>query len=228
MMIRPIIMPGQENGFTLVELLVALFVFGLISLAGVGMLRSSADAQVIIKERLADQAAISRTANLLEADLAQAIRRGVRDPRGNSRPAFAQGSAADGDLFAFTRSGLDRDGEGTQSATGRVAYGFSNGALTRKSWTHTDGGEEMPAAPLVDDLQDVAVRFRDERGVWRDDWSAIDAAAMPRAVELNLTPKQGAPLRLVFLVSSQLRQAAPLDTEGGDVESGQSGNNDAI
>ncbi|NJM51807.1 MAG: prepilin-type N-terminal cleavage/methylation domain-containing protein [Sphingomonadales bacterium] len=67
--------PYQYNGFTLVELLVALFIFSLISLAGLTLLRSSADGQVAIKNRLAQHSDLVRTANLLEADLAQAVAR---------------------------------------------------------------------------------------------------------------------------------------------------------
>ncbi len=196
---------AHSSGFTLVELLVALFIFSLISVAGVGLLRSSSDSQLAIKEKLTGQAAISRTANLLEADLAQAVARNVRDVSGGSRAAFSDGSGEQGALFAFSRTGLNSGGDNSHPSVGRVAYGFANGALTRTSWPMADGSEANEAAPLIKDLREASIRFRGDNGSWRTDWSALDAKALPRAVELTLTPNGGAPYRLVMLVGSQLR-----------------------
>ncbi len=98
-------LPPKDAGFTLVELLVALFVFSLISLAGVTLLRSSADGQIALKERLGSHSAQMRTVNLLEADLAQAVPRQVRNSSGDLQPVFSSHIGAnnqDGQaLFVF-------------------------------------------------------------------------------------------------------------------------------
>lgn len=87
--------PARQNeaGFTLIELLVALAIFALISVAGVMLLRSGTDTQIAVKERLGEMALSHRLANALEADLAQAIARPVRDQSGQPVPAFTQGDA---------------------------------------------------------------------------------------------------------------------------------------
>jgi general secretion pathway protein J len=209
--------PAHPNGFTLVELLVALFVFSLISVAGVTLLRSSADGQIALKDRLGDHSAAMRGANLLEADLAQAVQRQVRDFAGNRQPSFTtdpnalnqtQGLVPGGQaLFAFTRTGLSAGNELAASGVGRVAYSFAGGALQRISWRAADGAPAAPAVTLIDDLQSVSTRYRDNAGQWRSDWNSNDPAAIPRALELTLTPKSRPPYRLVMLVGAHIRPA---------------------
>ena len=50
----------SEAGFTLVELLVALAIFAMISVAGVTLLRSGSDTQIAVKKRLEDSSRVNR------------------------------------------------------------------------------------------------------------------------------------------------------------------------
>ena len=96
----------SEAGFTLVELLVALAIFALISVAGVTLLRSGSDTQLAVKDRLEDLSRSNRLANAIEGDLAQAVARPVRDQAGEPVPAFIQEDASTpGSLFGFVRAG---------------------------------------------------------------------------------------------------------------------------
>jgi general secretion pathway protein J len=207
-----------DQGFTLVELLVALFVFALLSVAGIALLRSSADGQIALKNRLSEHSAFMRTAGLLEADLAQAVPRPVRDTSGASIAAFISNSgggvaqaSTPGALFAFTRGGLNSGDSAGKSAIGRVAYGFINSTLTRTTWPAADGSNPLPGAPLATDIQLVEVRYRDDSGQWRTDWSNKDPAALPRAVEIIVKPKRRGSYRMVMLVGASVRPAPPSD-----------------
>jgi general secretion pathway protein J len=212
-------LPPKEAGFTLIELLVALFVFSLISLACVTLLRSSADGQIALKERLGSHSALMRSANLLEADLAQAVPRQVRNLWGDLQPVFSSKIGAanqDGQaLFVFTRTGLAIGNDDSSSHIGRVAYSFSGGILRRTSWLAADGAGTAPPAFLITGLQSVTARFRDNAGQWRGDWAPSDPTQMPRAVELVMTPKARPAYRLVMLVGGQVRPARAAPPEGG-------------
>ena len=203
---------GFTDGFTLVELLVALFIFSLIAVASVTLLRSSADGQIILKDRLAKHSAFMRTANLLEADLAQAAPRPVRDASGNSLAAFStapqSGQTGNSALFGFTRSGLSAGIDGILPAIGRVSYSYANGILIRTTWPVADGSQPLPAANVMEGLQSVTARFRDTLGNWQTIWRPLDPADLPRAVELTITPAARPPYRLVMLVGSQSRNEA--------------------
>jgi general secretion pathway protein J len=198
--------PTSEVGFTLVELMVALAIFSLISVAGVTLLRSGSDTQIAVKHRLEDLSRTNRLANALESDLAQAIARPVRDAAGQPVPAFIQNDAdIPGALFGFVRAGWSNFDDAPRAGLQRVAYVLENKSLRRAAWPMLDGAQPADAATLVDNVSAAQVRFRDDKGEWRGDWTAEDADAMPRAVELRLTVQGKPEQRMLFLVGSQTR-----------------------
>lgn len=195
-----------EAGFTLIELLVALAIFALMSVAGVALLRSGSDTQIAVKARLEGLARTNRLANALEGDLAQAVPRTVRDQGGQPVPAFTQGGAATpGELFGFVRAGWSNFDDAPRASLQRVSYSFDSGALKRVSWPMLDGSTPAEPAIMLKDVASVELRYRDVRGEWRSDWTATDATATPRAVEMRVRTMKGAEQRMLFLVGTQVR-----------------------
>jgi general secretion pathway protein J len=207
----------EEAGFTLVELMVALAIFALISVAGVTLLRSGSDTQIAVKERLELLGRGNRMANAIEADLAQAIARPVRDAAGQPVPAFVEGDpAVAGALFGFVRAGWSNHDETPRASLQRVAYALDSGAFKRISWAMLDGAAPIDAAILAENVTAAEIRFRDDAGEWRSDWSATEPDALPRAVELRLTQGGGPEVRMLFLVGAQTRVKPPaLEPEAG-------------
>lgn len=200
----------SEAGFTLIEFLVALAIFALISVAGVMLLRSGSDTQIAVKKRLEEMALSHRLANSLEGDLAQAIARPVRDQSGQPIPAFTQEEASvPGALFGFVRAGWSNFDSAPRAGLQRVAYVLEGGALKRLSWPMLDGSAPTEAAVLLEDVTSATVEFRDDTGAWRDDWTAADADALPRAVALNINLAGKPAQRMLFLVGPQTRVAKP-------------------
>lgn len=203
---------GSEAGFTLIELLVALAIFALMSVAGVTLLRSGSDTQIAVKARLEGLARTNRLANALEGDLAQAVPRVLRDQAGQPVPAFTQNDdQLPGALFGFVRAGWSNLDDSPRASLQRVSYSFENGALKRVSWPMLDGSAPSDAAVMLEEVSDIQLRYRDNEGGWRGDWTATDAKAMPRAVEMRLRIKQGPEQRMLFLVGPQVRPD-PLET----------------
>lgn len=205
--------PASEAGFTLVELMVALAIFALISVAGVTLLRSGSDTQLAVKGRLEDLSRSNRLYNAMEGDLAQAIARPVRDPAGQPVPAFTQDEAeTSGALFGFVRAGWSNFDDSPRAGLQRVAYILEAGQLKRLAWPMLDGAQPSDGATLVENVTAANLRFRDDKGEWRSDWTATDADALPRAVELRLTVRGRPEHRMLFLVGPQVRPK-PQSTE---------------
>lgn len=197
---------ASEAGFTLVELLVALAIFALISVAGVTLLRSGSDTQIAVKDRLEGLSRSNRLYNAMEGDLAQAIARPVRDQAGQPVPAFTENDVGTaGALFGFVRAGWSNFDEAPRAGLQRVAYVLEGGALKRLSWPMLDGAAPADAAILIEKVSAAQLQFRDERGEWRSDWTATDRDALPRAVELRLTLAGKPEQRMLFLVGPQTR-----------------------
>ena len=208
---------ASEAGFTLVELLVALAIFALMSVAGVTLLRSGSDTQLAVQARLEGISRTNRLYNTLEGDLAQAIARPVRGAAGQPVPAFTQGDAdVPGSLFGFVRAGWSNFDDAPRAGLQRVTYVLEGKSFKRISWPMLDGAAPGDAATLVEDVSAMTLRYRDDSGAWRSDWTATDADAMPRAFEMRLTVEGKPEQRMLFLVGPQTRTRPPNSQENAD------------
>lgn len=183
----------NQRGFTLVELLVALTIFALISAAGVALLRSSIDTQTAVSKRLSEGGGINRLRAILATELASAQPRPVRDESGNALPAFV----GEGGAIAFVHAADSGTAEGTLA---RSRYALEGGALVRQAVDRIDGASPGDPAPLVREVTAARWRFRGLDGSWSDAWQPDDVARLPHAVELTLERRGAAPLVLRFLV----------------------------
>ena len=192
--------PGRRAaGFTLVEMLIALSIFGMLTAAAVTLLTVTARTRESADRLLAETGEIRRLGALLTADLALAAARPWRDRDGGRRPAFA-GDSGDGPmLMAFVRRGFDA---GDGGALQRVGYRLQGGRLERLGDRRVDGGAAAASMPLLDGVRAVRLRFRDEEGGWRARWDPTETTALPVAVELVTDSEAHGLVRQLFLVGS--------------------------
>ena len=186
----------EEAGFTLVELLVALLIFGLIAGAGVAILAFSVRAQGVTTKRLDDVAAIARAGALLCADLGQALDRPARDEAGVRLPAFT----GDAQSMRLVRGGWTNLDAAPRPAVQKVAWRAENGALERIAYPMVDGAAGQAASAVATGVRAVRLRYR-YRGAWSDRWDGA-AAPLPDAVEMVVARRDGTSLRQLFLTGT--------------------------
>jgi general secretion pathway protein J len=190
-----------QAGFTLIELLVALMIFAMLAAAGVLLLGNSVSAQAQVKARLDDMAAVQRAGGALAADLGQAVPRISRTEAGTLAPAFwshREGEAVP--VMQFVRGGWDNLGDLPRPSLQKVEYWVRQGRLERRTYAQVDGAAGDDPATLLDHVDDVALRFRDGQGEWRNEWIPTQPDLMPRAVEMTVTRTGEPPVTLRFLV----------------------------
>ena len=191
----------SEQGFTLVEMLIALLIFGMITAAGVTLLTLTVRTQEASERVLDNRSAIRRTGALLNADLALAAPRVHRNGDGQPVAAFLGGDGDDTLLQALVRRGWE-DESAFRSSLQRVEYRLRDGRLERWRYDAVDGAGHAVAMPLLTGVRRVQLRYRDRDGGWRDRWDPTDPARLPVAVELVSDSESQGQMRQLFLVGS--------------------------
>ena len=128
-------MKKNISGFTLIEILVALFIFGIIGIVSGQLLTqtlSSHKALSLKGERLQE---LHRGLQILQRDILQFVDRPIRNGYGETREAFLIG--LDGTL-ELTRSGWRNPLGYARSEVQRVAYTWQDKKLIRGYWAELD------------------------------------------------------------------------------------------
>jgi len=180
----------MRRGFTLVEMLIALTIFGMLTAAGVALLTLTVRTQETSARLLDEVGELRRLGALMTADLGQAAARPSRDRDGRPRPALVGSAQA----LALVRRG------GEEGALQRVEYRLDGNRFERLAYDRVDGESRAVAIGLLDDVRQLRLRYRDREGIWRDAWTPSDALLLPRAVELVSSDDAHGSIRQLFLV----------------------------
>ena len=193
----------RRNGFTLVEMLIALAIFAVIAGGALALLRFSVDAEIASRDRTQQIAALRRFLSVWNADLAQAVPRPARDATGASHAAVeAPTGAPDGVVLRLTRSGWSNFDGAPRSSLQRVEYLWRDGKVIRAGFPFVDGARADAGAALAQSASAPALRFRTADGNWQARWEPQRAAELPVAIELTLPQPGGRALRIVSLVGA--------------------------
>lgn len=193
----------RGKGFTLVEMLVSLFVFSLLATAGVAVMAFTVDNRSGVSDRLQRLGELQRTHALLRQDLSQAAPRRVRDGRGEAaRSAFFGAPEGVGDpLLAFTRRGWENPDQLARASMQRVVWRLVDDRLERLVTPALDGAAPGPAQVVLDGVSGLRLAYR-HRGQWSPAWPG-GHAAVPDAVEVRMQVEGFGELRQVFLIAGQ-------------------------
>ncbi|MDJ0918802.1 MAG: type II secretion system minor pseudopilin GspJ [Woeseiaceae bacterium] len=186
---------NNDRGFTLIEVLVALAVFGILTIlayATLGQTLSNAD---LLNTRMERLKAVQRAVRVIDADLMQAAPRPIRDPlTEGERPAFMSDAGLD---FAIelTHLGWNNPAGLPRSNQQRSAYRVEDGELVRYHWVVLDRtlANEPLRAVLLDGVESLTFLFQKPDGEWVPTWPARSVQlapnpqSRPRAVEVLLT-----------------------------------------
>ena len=196
------------SGFTLIEVLVALAIFGIMSALAYMSLAQTLNNTAMLSERMDRLQAIQRSMTYLTSELLQATPRPIRADLGQYEPALRSSFAEDFAL-ELTHNGWPNSAGVPRSTQQRTAYRIEDDELVRYHWNVLDRtANSVPVATvLLDEIDSLTFRFLQFNDEWVDQWPPIAAAAaanahvLPRAVEITLVlPDEGELTRVVELL----------------------------
>lgn len=202
-------MKTASAGFTLVEMLVALFVFSLLAGAGAGLIGFSLNSKDALGAASNEIQNIQVARATMKADLGQIALRPVRDAYGGRGPFAFEGGRplTQVPLLAFVRGGRENPmGSEVRSSLQYVEYTLEGGVLVRRARAHLDATPDTPihSRPLLDDIEEISVSFF-SGGVWSDRWRAqrTGGVVLPDAIALDAEITGLGRVRQVFLTPGQ-------------------------
>ena len=196
----------RGRGFTLIEVLVALAVFGVMSLLAYAALGSTLSNADYLSERMQRLQSIQRSIRYLSSDLLQAAPRPVRSDLGDSYVPAVYSTLSSDFALEMTHGGWGNPAGLPRSTYQRVAYRIEEEQLLRYHWgvldrTYTN---EPIVTVLLEDVERLYFRFYDAAGTASEVWppqqqqGGSGMRLRPRAVEIVLTlPDQGEITRLL-------------------------------
>ncbi|MBB6521866.1 type II secretion system minor pseudopilin GspJ [Pseudoteredinibacter isoporae] len=220
---------SRESGFTLMELLLAIGIFSVIS---VGAFRLIDDGLKNIKhadQRYENFSHISRCLSLFEQSLLQAVARPVREEYGDVREAFS----GDSQSVEFTHFGWGNPISNWQGDLKRSRFEANliqdedgmRDVWELKQWQVLDRAYDSQADTIIScEFERVELRYAGKIDDWYNSWPVSDLdnskSRMPVAVELTVDAPGFGEIQRFFTVGGQYRerkkeklQARPSETK---------------
>jgi|GEM_PF-971129 general secretion pathway protein J len=179
---------SQQDGFSLVEMLVAVFLLSVVSIISLSIMSNFADANQMVTAKMSDLAQIERARNFLRADLRETVERGF----------FVQDQKLDQNdlLFRLTRGDAENAKvDDAYSPVEMVEYRINNDKLIRRSYLRPEAIEITPFRDyvLLENVGDISLKFYDGF-LWHNYWVNIqnsNTVLLPRALELSWSSHDG-------------------------------------
>ena len=132
----------KARGFTLLEMVVTVFIFGVVGVLAVQILSQTVRTSEKVVYRSSVLGEWHRAMNILEHDLVQLNHRGIRDEQGDFQPGVLVDSTGG---IEFTRSGWHNILGQPRSDLQRVSYFLYGDQLYRRYWDVLDRSQTTQA-----------------------------------------------------------------------------------
>lgn len=193
----------REKGFTLLEIIVALFIFSIVSMIMVAALHSVLTSQSSTASKAERLAKLQVALLLLSRDVEQTLNRPVIDAQG-----AIQGFIGQSDMMTFTHAGLANPfGQLLRTTLQRTRYQFSQNNLIRMTWPALDLTRDTTSdsRTLLTNISTAKFEYLDSKGHFQSVWPPLDQqnAILPRAVRVSLTLKNWGKIQEIYIIASQ-------------------------
>lgn len=206
---------NPHAGFTLLEILIALFIFTILSIMMTGGLRTVINMQQGT-ERSADRMRqLEIVLVRMSRDVEQVVNRPITTAKGQDASAFYGTQQG----FVFTHGGMAGIASQHQVLQ-RTQYVFGHNGLWRMVWDVLDQAQTSPKPnqrELLSNITGARFEYLDNKNVFHKEWPVNGTAnqPLPRAVKVTLTIADWGSITQLYVIPAQTyitpakQQAAP-------------------
>lgn len=200
----------KHAGFTLLEILVALFIFTILSVMLAGALHSVIGTQDRTEKNAERLRQLQFALLVMSNDIQQAVDRPVMSASGREEKAFL-GMSRD---MTLTHAGFSNPGGAVvHSGLQRSRYYFENGVLWRVVWPVLDQaqGSKSRSRALLENVTSVEFQYLDKDNHFHQNWPTdqSEGQALPKAVKISLSISNWGSISQLYVIPVQTAKSAP-------------------
>jgi general secretion pathway protein J len=181
-------------GFTLVEILVAMFIFTIVGVMAMGGYNELSKQRDIMESSATRTRAVQSTVQRMTQDFSMIEPRPIREPLGETLEPAVRSDRRGEQLVDLTHSGWGNPAGVPRSTLQRVQYRLQDGKLRRDYWVVLDRtlNAEPQSTVLIDKVKSVSLRYMDQNLGWHEQWPPLGASGpdvarmLPIAVEITV------------------------------------------
>ena len=193
---------AHSKGFTLLEIIIALFIFSIISLILANALHNMIRIQSDTKEKATQLAALQTALLFFSQDIEQAIPRPIK----NSDEKL-EGFIGTKNSLTFTHAGLSNpQGQLNQSQLERVRYEFQKNQFIRTTWPVLDvtSKTKTDSRTLLTFVTQLQFEYLDNTNHWHSKWpDNQQPLLLPKAVNISLSLSNWGKINQLYSITGQ-------------------------
>jgi len=201
----------RQTGFTLLEILISVALFSLVSAATFAMLQLTIKSSEGFTTKASYLVELQRAQRLLQQDFSQTVARTVRDEFGDVLPAVMTDDSGWSTAIELTRTGRPNPLLKPRSDLIRLRYVFDGEHVIRRTWPQLDRapGVEYQGQIIVNNVKSWHVSVLDGTK-WLESWPPelddedAKITALPAAFEVKLELENGREFQWLFAVYPQV------------------------
>jgi len=222
---QPYIADVKVNlGFTLIEVLLAISIFAVISLASFSIFDGVLKSEEYSREKMQRLNEIQRAWLVIERDFLQIAQRSVRRegeaPLSDYLYADNGGFSSSEQAIAFVRSGWTNPGLLIpRSDMQSVAYRVEDKTLERLHYNFVDAvvGEEPKIRPLIANVERFELNY-----FYQDKWQAtLKENNLPQAIELIIETEDFGVINRKFIIVDNMQKSTQQNTPKGQQDNSE-------
>lgn len=194
----------KQQGFTLLELLLSLSIFAVVSLAGFNIFQTVLRSEDISQQKINDINQLQTAFLLLERDFTQVARRYARTDDNDPTEGFihteSEGISDDVSEVLFVRHGWSNPGLLIpRGDLQKVGYRLIENNLERIHYNYVDSdfGEEPKVRVLLNEITELTFEF-----YYSNSWQKTPiSTGLPQGIAITVTSERFGIIRRQFLVS---------------------------